>query len=237
LTAALSEGEPWVDAIMADSHEDFPRYPLDVGVPGGLPLVNFPEISMWGNWPWGGVGANPLPSRFQTLWDQVKQRVQGGFPYSEGIYEDLNKIVVVQFYWDRQQTAWEMLAEYIRYELGTDDVQDVLTMIQIFENTASNSYQHQPVAAQEAQRACRLAEKVNAHLPDWARGSWRWELLYLRAVLDRERYAGGGLDTPAAEAAMLRLIEIYHCQLETDDPYHHRVRPPLRSAVSRHGEI
>jgi hypothetical protein len=55
-------------------------------------------------------------------------------------------------------------------------------------------------------------------------------------VLDRERFTGGGLETPAAEAAMLRLIEIYHCQIETDDPYHHRVRPLLRRAVNRSGK-
>ena len=72
---------------------------------GGLPLLNFPEISMWGNWPWGGVGANPLPARFQRLWDQVQHAVQGGFPYSEGIYEDMNKAVVAQFYWDAGRSA------------------------------------------------------------------------------------------------------------------------------------
>jgi hypothetical protein len=57
----------------------------------------------------------------------------------------------------------------------------------------------------------------------------------LRALLDRERFIGAGLETPAAEAALLRLVEIYHCQLETDDPYHHRVRPALRQAVDRAG--
>ena len=45
------------------------------------------------------------PSRFQRLWNQVKRVVEGGFPYSEGIYEDINKAVVVQFYWDRDRTA------------------------------------------------------------------------------------------------------------------------------------
>ena len=54
LTDALAGGNDWADYILADSHEDFPRFPLDVGVPGHLPLINFPEISMWGNWPWGG---------------------------------------------------------------------------------------------------------------------------------------------------------------------------------------
>ncbi|MBN1318677.1 MAG: hypothetical protein JXA42_24565 [Anaerolineales bacterium] len=79
-------------------------------------------------------------------------------------------------------------------------------------------------------------ESVNDRLPDWARQSWRWEILYMRTIIDRERFAGDGLETPAAEAAILRLIDIYHCQIETDDPFHHLVRPPLRWAVSRCGE-
>jgi len=72
-------------------------------------------------------------------------------------------------------------------------------------------------------------------MADWARRSWRWEILQRRAILDRERSAGGSLDSPTAEAALLRLVELYHCQIEADDPYHHRVRPPLRRAVNRKG--
>ena len=236
LTDALAKENGWVDYILADSHEDFPRYPLDVGVPGKLPLLNFPEISMWGNWPWGGFGAHPLPARFQRLWDQVKQTVQGGFPYSEGIYEDMNKAVVAQFYWDRDRTARATLEEYIAYEFGSGVAEDVLAVIDILETSAGHFYRKEPVDADAARRASQLAEAVDARLPDWAKKNWRWEILHLRTILDRERFAGDGLETPAAEAAMTRLIEIYHCQMETDDPYHHRVRPRLRRAVSRHGE-
>ncbi len=81
-----------------------------------------------------------------------------------------------------------------------------------------------------------LAMSLQAFLPEWGRRGWRWEILYLRAVLDRERFVGGGLETPVAEAALLRLIELYHSELETEDPYHHRVRPPLKRAVSRRGK-
>ncbi|HEY0828450.1 MAG TPA: hypothetical protein VGE40_10175, partial [Bacilli bacterium] len=104
LSKALKEQSGWVDSILADSHEDFPPYPLKHGVPGNLPLLNFPEISMWGLSPWGGYGANPLPKRFQALWNQVKHVVTGGFPYSEGIYEDINKVVISRFYWDADYT-------------------------------------------------------------------------------------------------------------------------------------
>lgn len=232
----LAKGNGWLDYILADAHEDFPRYPLDIGVPGNLPLLNFPEISMWGNSPWGGFGANPLPSRFQRLWDQVKHLVKGGFPYSEGIYEDMNKAAVLQFYWDPNQSARATLEEYVAYEFGPGVTEDVLALVDLLETAAGKSYQKQPVDTDGVQRAFQLAEAVDGRLPDWARKGWRWEILHLRAILDRERFAGGGVETPAAEAAMRRLIEIYHCQMETDDPYHHRVRPPLRQAKSRFGE-
>ena len=225
-----------MDYILADSHNDFPRYPLDVGVPGNLPLLNFPEISMWGNWPWGGVGAHPLPSRFQRLWDQVKHVVQGGFPYSEGIYEDINKAVVLQFYWDRDQSARATLAEYAAYEFSPEVTADVLEMIDLLEAAAGRSYLDLPVDPDGVLRARRLGEAIRDRLPAWARQNWRWEILYLRTALDHERFVAGGLETPAADAALLRLIEIYHSQIETDSPYHHRVRPPLRNAVSRHGQ-
>jgi len=227
LTDALHKNADWVDYILADSHEDFPRYPLDVGVPGARPLLNFPEISMWGNWPWGGFGAHPLPARFQRLWDQVKHVVEGGFPYSEGIYEDINKAIVVQFYWDRDRSARTTLEEYIAYEFGAEVTQDVLSITDILEDTCSRSFRKQPVNVRQVQHAHTLADAVTSRLPAWARENWRWEILHLRAILDRERFAAGGLETPAAEAAMVRLIEIYHCQMATDDPYHHRVRPPL----------
>jgi hypothetical protein len=236
LADALARDAGGLNYILADSHEDFPRYPLDVGVPGKLPLLNFPEISMWGNWPWGGFGANPLPARFQRLWDQVKQVVQGGFPYSEGIYEDMNKAVGVQYYWNPNQTARETLSEYIAYEFGSGVTDDVLNIVELLETATGRSFKKQVVDSEGVQRAFQLAQSVNARLPGWARRNWRWEILHLRTVLDRERFAGDGLDSPAAEAAMLRLIELYHCQLETDDPYHHRVRPPLRRAISRHGK-
>lgn len=143
---------------------------------------------------------------------------------------------MVQFYWDPNRTARATLEEYIAYEFGAGVTEDVLAVIEILENTASCSYRKKPVDVEAVRRAYQLAEAVNGRLPDWARRNWRWEILHLRAVLDRERFAGGSLDTPTAEAAMLRLVEIYHCQIETDDPYHHRVRPPLRRAVNRTGK-
>ena len=115
--------------------------------------------------------------------------------------------------------------------------EQVLEIIGLLESAAATSYRKEPVDPEAARRACAAAEAVEARLPDWGKKSWRWELLRLRTVLDRERFGGDGLESPAAEAALLRLMELYHCQLETDDPYHHRVRPPLKRALSRNGTL
>ena len=168
-----------MDYILADAHEDFPRWPLERGVPGRRPLVNFPEISMWGNWPWGGCGAHVLPRRFQRLWDQAGRALDGGLPYSEGIYEDMNKAIVSQFYWDRGRSAQDTLREYAAYEFSPapDVLDDVLRIIDCLETSATAQYMKQPADPAPARAACELAERVESRLPDWARKGWRWEIL------------------------------------------------------------
>jgi len=227
LADSLAKDGDWANYIMADSHEDFPRYPLDKGVPGDLPLINFPEISMWGNAPWGGYGAHPMPKRTQRLWNQVKHISKGGLAYSEGIYEDISKVIISQFYWNPNSTSEDAMREYIAYEFSPKVVDDVLTIIDILESSASKKHTNQSVDSSAVESAYSLAKDVNNRLPEWAKNGWRWEILYIRTLLDRERFVGSGLTSQASVEAMQRLIEIYHCLIKTDDPYHHRVRPPL----------
>jgi len=200
LSAALAQGNDWVDYIMADAHEDYPRYPLERGAPGNLPLLNFPEISMWGLFPWGGYGANPLPGRLQGLWEQVRGAVSGGFPYSEGLFEDLNKVVVSQFYWDPARTAADTVQEYAAYAYGADAAPQVLEMVGLIERNHVAVAREGRLSLGAAARAWALAQEVDAGLAPWARASWRWRILYLRALLDWERYAAlvGGPEGPWA---------------------------------------
>ena len=82
------------DFTMSDSGLSFPTWPLKKGHgPGGLPLLNFPEISMHFREPWGGMGSSPMPGRFQKLWDPVSKIVSGGMPYSEGVFNDINQAI------------------------------------------------------------------------------------------------------------------------------------------------
>lgn len=177
----------FVDKLMIDSHFSFPQYPLNHGII--KPVINFPEISMWGLAPWSGFGANPLPERFQRIWDSSKHILSGGLPYSEGIYEDISKIQCVGYYWNKNAKWQSILSEYVSYEISPEVVDEVLEIFELIEkNHVLVAEDNEPVL-QYAQKAAELARKADNKLCERARSAWRWRLIYIRAVLDQKRYS------------------------------------------------
>jgi len=228
----FSEEQPWVDYIQADSHERFPRYLMNNAVPGNLPLLNFPEISMWESWPWGGFGANPLPERFQRLWDEVKDKAAGGAPYSEGIFEDINKIIYSQFYWSRDKSADQIVREYVAFEFSHEHTDAIVQAICILEKNHGLKAAYKPgtpvkikvpTVDHGARKAYELLKSADHKLSDKTKKGWRWRILLLRAMLDYELRLTNGVPNEAAEAGFRELFLMYHA--EKADP---SVRPPVK---------
>jgi hypothetical protein len=223
----------WADYLMVDAHRDYPRYPLEHELI--KPIVNFPEISMWGLKPWGRYGANPLPERFQKIWNDSKHILDGGLPYSEGIYEDISKIQFAGYYWKKDRHWTDILAEYVNYEYSSDPslIEDTLELMRLIEvNHTKCAIQHKLQPDMDvAERAKTLAEKINASLSNKRKHAWRWRILYIRAILDHKRYTaywsctekdqkaladmgyGADLLVPDGEAQdfFRELIQYYHC--------------------------
>jgi len=176
----------WVDYIMVDNHADFPKYPLEHEVI--KPIINFPEISMWKLFPWGGYGANPLPEHFQEIWDSSKRVLNGGQPYSEGLYEDISKIQFIGYYWDKNRHWKDILAEYINYEYQGDVCEEVLEMMELIERNHVLAADNLVPDFEASDRAAELALSVDARLNERAKASWRWRILYIRAIIDKKRY-------------------------------------------------
>ena len=184
ITARFNAKKPdWVEYIMADNFEEYPRYPLDHGVPGGFPLLNFPDISMWGQDPWGGYGANPYPGRLQARWSLTRDKLSGGFPYSEGIYEDLNKVICTRLYWDPDRPALETVTDYAAFEFSPAVAEEVSSVVEIFEK----NHQRDQIG-ERAVTACELLDRAEAKLTPQAQRSWRWRLFHVRASIDQEIY-------------------------------------------------
>jgi len=174
------------DYIMVDSHTEYPEYVLTHDAV--KPIVNFPEISMWGLYPWGGFGANPLPKRFQAIWDSSKQVLMGGMPYSEGIYEDILKIQFAGYYWDKNRNYKDILSEYINYEYRSSDFDKIIEMMELIEENHVAVDEKRAPNLGAAKRAKEIAEEINEKLTPKARACWRWRILYIRPILDLKRY-------------------------------------------------
>ncbi len=216
----LAAKPDWVDYLMAEGHGDFPPYILKHGPPPGYSLLNFPEISMNGNYPWGAYGANLQPRRLQKVWNTCRHWLAGGFPYSEGIYEDLNKVICLQLYWAPERAVEEIVREYAASEFAPAVAADVTRAVFLLEANMKHSCESdkvnlwtaaQPPAAgtpplyvlpavQDPNVPFGLLDAAAARMPRHASESWRWRLLWLRAALDLELHRNGGRPTDQTDA-------------------------------------
>jgi hypothetical protein len=152
-----------------------------VGSPGGFPALSFPEITMLGWQPWGGYGATPLPERYQAEWRNRSSVLSGGFPYSEGIYDDINKIMFAQFYWKPDRSAADILKEYIAFEYSPNVVDEIIRVVGILEH----NFKREEIQ-QSAEDAFLLIQKSEEKMTLQAQLAWRWRILALRALIDQE---------------------------------------------------
>ena len=220
-----------VKYILADSHTDFPKYPLEHPVPKNIPVITFPEISMWGRVPWGGYGATAMPKRFERLFRQAEPISDGFMCYSEGLYEDINKEVVNGLYIDPAAKVDDLLRTYASYYLPGTDPEDFVQLCNIFEanhrfpgNHSHPRFNDVPADSaelaayrQRASDACRIAAQMNGHLFPAFRQSWRWRLIYLRALIDGEILAAREAAPESARLYFDELVKIYHAERQLAD--------------------
>ena len=219
--------QDWVDYIVADSHGEFPKYPLNHPLPEGVRLITFPEISMWGRYPWGSFGAIATPARFERLFRQAESISSGCQLYSEGLFEDLNKFVVNGLYKNPSMHADDLLREYARYEFPGCNEEDFVAFVHILEEThetyvegTENDYFVKSYIVNgpsgelsRRQKVCAenlaLAEKMESEMLPAMRLSWRWRVLKLRAVIDNQLYSTRQVHNAVLDDAYRELVDIY----------------------------
>ncbi len=214
LFRAMREGRAtWCTGILAGTHGDVIPPKLDTRpAPERFPLTCFPEISMYQMGPWGGCGANPLPGFCTHLAENMRGKIVGGWPYSEGIYEDLNKWFWVQTFWQPGRATDDILAEYASYYLSPDVVPDAVRLFHLLEATHARNGWHVRNLAQ-AEEAWSVAQSVDARLPAWAKTSWRWRLICVRAQIDhvlKTQGAASAEGQAALKPLADEIIRIYH---------------------------
>ena len=204
----------WVDYLEIDDFgTDYPQYPLDHPIPNGhTKIITFPEISMWGRIPWGGFGAVASPKMLERIFRKGEKAVEGFRYYSEGIFEDINKAVVTGLYIDPSTTPDDILARYAAYHFPGVSPDDFVRLVGLFEKN------HRPYMMEQASTdaAKTLALKMDRDILPSMKNSWRWRLVWLRAMIDPEICGTDDLQPDSAKPYFDELVKIYHTEKQLD---------------------
>ena len=191
----------------------------------GIPILDFPEISMYGATPWGGFGSNATPNMFMDIWDRTKSFTHGGLPYSEGIYEDINKVTMFSIYFGRLKSGEDIVREYVRFEFSPDLEEEITEMIMLQEETIMRAWARieNPPAGKPNYKIVlnhpyvvdyiyECAKRIDTKLDPITKRSWRWRILYLRAAVDYELMTNDYYVLSQCEEYLNELTEIYYAQ-------------------------
>lgn len=226
----------WCDGLFIDIRD---RGRVGEGSPGGLPVLAMNEISMNRMLPWGGYGANPSPARLQGEFDR-NPVIAGMRPYSEGIYEDMNKVVALGLLGDPSKTALDVVGDYAARYFGEGTREPVREAAVLLEenmwregNGVQGESSHSAYSLKgidpakpwsvvhncrnldgaKARRALELLDAAERTMDAERRASWRWRLLRTRAELDCALSRGASPED--LEPLFDELARMYHVTKET----------------------
>lgn len=226
----LAAGEyPFLSYVLTSFRTGLPPVVAKNGVPKGVKFIDFPEISMCGIKPWGAYGANPISMWLDNLEEMTGSIHDGGFPYSEGIFEDINKWICAGFYTGYYEHAADAVRDYIRFEFGLEDTGDLLRAVQLMEDSLPRSvdrhmgedgtpgkepYKFSIRWGRPTPEIYRIIMAADEKMPACLKNSWKWRVFVLRAVIDKELYPAARtlIDSPAAQAAFHELNTIFHTE-------------------------
>ena len=215
------------------NEEPIPDFIRKGDMPGGKKMIAFPEISMHGAHPWGGFGANPMPERMEKNFRRNGSLYAGALPYSEGIYEDINKALMLAFYSGASDSADDVLREYAFFEycLAPDAAEDFVTLCHLLESTLGRKTAYDaggfvidkaPVHLKYTDRryiirdpekieeAAALACSIDSRMPLSMRKTLRWRIVKLRTEIDLELLKKDMYLSEKQKDYAAELVTLYH---------------------------
>ena len=219
LTRAGASGDlSYLDFILDDTSGPGKRnggvdYIHENGVPGDKPLLLFAQISMGhGQYAWGGYGAQLSIGPFIEYWNRFQKSglpVTGIIPYSEGRYEDLQKVLLAQLAWSPQRDPWDIVHEYAANLTSPDHAELVVEALHLDQERRFTE-------------ANQIVTMIDAALPDPIREAFPWRVFRIRhaveelrankAAIDLEKSLAEGqaVHTPEAAKLLGELKKLYH---------------------------
>lgn len=164
---------------------------------------DFP-VSWWDpafNFTLGRECVNPQPYYYSAVYHALAQYTDGFISYSDGIHDDVNKIVWTALAWNPQANERDIVKEYSNFFFGSAAAEDAADGILSLEK----NWEGPIVSNGNIQSALQAWKNLESNYPELSE-NWRWQMCLLRAYYDaytRKRFIYENKLEQQANAALL----------------------------------
>ncbi|HNY39226.1 MAG TPA: hypothetical protein PKJ41_02475 [Bryobacteraceae bacterium] len=127
----------------------------------------------------GREAPNPRPAEYAAIHNRYASATDGFISYSDGVHDDVNKIIWSALAWDSNQPVREILIGYARFHFSVARAGEIADAILALERNWDGPL----VNNGSVEATLMMWDKLDAQLPELS-GNWRWQLCLLRAAYD-----------------------------------------------------
>ncbi len=186
-----------IDTVIMGPNHAFPMHELRKKVPDAYPIRFYPDIThnlrceypvnfLEDDWHFALASTlsresvNPRPTELRTLHRIFAPYTIGSVSYSEGVHDDVNKMIWSALEWDKDADIREVLLDYSRYFMNEADENIIADTIFLLEKNWQGDPIENPCIDLSYSNLCNLKAK-HPSLSE----NWRFLLLYFRACCDK----------------------------------------------------
>ena len=186
-----------IDTVIMGPNHAFPMHDMRKKVPAKYPIRFYPDIThnlrceypvnfLEDDWHYAlcstlsRESVNPRPTELRTLHRIFSPYTIGSVSYSEGVHDDVNKMIWSALEWNKDADLREILLDYARlFFYGTDEekIADTILLLE-------KSWQGDPVENPCIDFAYNNLCELKANYPALS-DNWRFMLLYFRGCCDK----------------------------------------------------
>lgn len=149
----------------------------------------------------GREAVNPRPAHYTAIYHSMEAYINGFISYSDGVHDDVNKIIWTMLAWNSSAQETEILQQYSNYFFETSASSTAADGILALEKNWQG-----PIATNGGITATLAYWKnLEQHHPLLA-GNWRWQMCLLRAHYDAYTRARQAYESELEQQANDRLL-------------------------------
>ena len=126
--------------------------------------------------------------------DKMSDLISGAFVYSEGLHDDIAKVIWLRYCWNPQESQEDVLRSYCQFYYGSEAAELAVKAILLMEEISYQrdsklfcpplTFNDDGTGVEKSQIIFDLLMQMKLCMPAWACNSWRFLFLELRARLD-----------------------------------------------------